>query len=327
MFSTQVSGIRLGALYVAPAMDRPVVSQKNDQREGIREADIYYRYRGRSERIRYQQLQRLLRERQESERDSWLSLLSKIGHVGVENVGVLNLIDGELSGRGGRLLISSDLLEKVQFIRHGRFAEINEPGEPTLRLVGDVRAIPPHSLAGVRMVRHPIVIDQREIMLNFLRQERSEAPVEYIRQACRESSPYTPIYHFARYANLGLEGLHELVSEESKRRNRLIERVEGARVTPVGTLGGTTPHALERREILAALPAGDVESLRRTDRARLFEAITHLAAREIPNALLPLLAEIVESELDAMDSPVRTTCRKAIAHLDEALSLPLLPPN
>ena len=31
-------------------------------------------------------------------------------------------------------------------------------------------------------------------MLCFLlRQERPEAPVEYIRQACRESSPYMPI--------------------------------------------------------------------------------------------------------------------------------------
>ena len=97
--------------------------------------------------------------------------------------------------------------------------------------------------------------------------------------------------------------------------------------TAVGTLDGVTPHALERREILAALSTGDLDSLRRADPARLFEAVTHLAVREVPSALLSFLAEIVESELDAMDSPVRTNCRKAVAHLDEALSLPLLPAN
>ena len=52
MFSIRVSGVRLGVLYVACAADRPVVSLRNDNREGIREADIFYRYRGRSARIR-----------------------------------------------------------------------------------------------------------------------------------------------------------------------------------------------------------------------------------------------------------------------------------
>ena len=115
LFSIHFGEARLGVLYVASAKEKPVVSLKYDQ-EGIRESDIYYRYRGRSQLIRYPELQRLLLERQQRERNSWLDHLSRVSRIGVENVGVLDLVDGELSGRGGRLLVSSDLLEKVQFI-------------------------------------------------------------------------------------------------------------------------------------------------------------------------------------------------------------------
>ena len=324
MFSTRVSAVRLGVLHVASAADRPVVSLRTDNREGIRESDIFYRYRGRSERIRYPELRRLLLERQERERASWLSLLSKVGRIGVENVGVLDLIDGQLSGPGGSLLISSDLLEKVQFIRKGRFAEVNERGAPTLRLVGDVQGIPPHALGPVRTVPQPLVIGEREIMLGFLRQERSEAPVEFIRQACRESSPYMPIYHFARCAGFGLDQLRERMLAEPRRRNSLIDRLGRSRVAPVGTLQGATPHAIERSEILETLTTADVESLRHRERARLFEAMTHFIPSQVPTHLLQFLAELVENELDTMSSSVRTNCRKAIAHLDETLNLPSL---
>ena len=319
LFSTHFGGVRLGVLYVALAKERPVVSLKDD-REGIREADIYYRYRARSQRIRYPELQRLLLERQHRERESWLDHLARVGRIGVENVGVLDLIEGELSGRGGRLLVSSDLLEKVQFIREGRFAQSDQPGAPTLRLVGDVEAVMPNSLAPVRTVARPLVIGEREILLTFLRQERPQAPTEYIRQACRETSQYLPIYHFARSADLGIAELRDLVSGEPRRRNAIHSRVEGARVTPVGALDATTTQALQRREILDALAQDDVDALRPRDRVRLFEAITHFVPTAIPAALLEFLVEFVQKEFDAASSNVRTICRKAVAHLDEAMN-------
>ncbi|MDE0386794.1 MAG: ATP-binding protein [Defluviicoccus sp.] len=319
LFSTHFGGVRLGVLYVALAKERPVVSLKDD-REGIRESDIYYRYRARSQRIRYPELQSLLLERQHRERDSWLDHLSRVGRIGVENVGVLDLVEGELSGRGGRLLVSSDLLEKVQFIRKGRFAQSGQPGAPTLRLVGDVEAVAPNSLAPVRTVARPLVIGEREILLAFLRQERPQAPIEYIRQACRETSLYMPIYHFAHSANLGIGELRDLISGEPRRRNAIHKRVEGARVSPVGTLNAMTPQAIQRREILEALAQDDVDALRPRDRVRLFEAITHFVPTATPAALLELLAELVQDEFDEASSNVRSICRKSVAHLDEAMN-------
>ena len=320
-FSTDLGGVRLGVLYVAPAKERPVVSLKNDK-EGVRESDIYYRYRGRSERIRYPELNRLLLERQQRERDSWLDHLSRVGRIGVENVGILDLIDGELSGQGGRLLVSSDVLEKVQFIRKGHFVQSSELGAPTLRLVGDVESVTPDSLAPVRVVAQPLVIGQREILLGFLRQERPQAPTEYIRQACRETSQYMPIYHFARCANLGIAELRDLVVGESTQRHAVLNRMEGKRVIPVGALDATTPQALERRDSLEALGQGDVEALRRRNPVRLFESVTHYIPCTTPTAVLQLLTEFVQTEFDAASSNVRTICRKAVAHLDEVMNGP-----
>ena len=319
VFTTQLGGVRLGVMYVAPPRERPVVSLKNHG-EGIREADIYYRYRGRSERIRYPELQRLLLERQQRERDSWLDHLSRVGRIGVENVGVLDLVEGELSGRGGRLLVSADLLEKVQFIRKGHFAQSGEPGAPTLRLVGDVEAVTPDSLAPIRTVAQPIVIGEGEILLGFLRQDRPNAPAEYIRQACRETSQYLPIYHFARCADLGIGELRDLVSGEPRRRSSLLDRVDGTRVTAVGALDATTYQASERRDILEALALDDVGALRDRNRVRLFEAITHYTPGAAPTALLRFLADFVLNEFDAASSNVRTICRKAVAHLDEIMN-------
>lgn len=319
VFRIEVAGAQLGVFAVSPVTARPVVCLKTDGQE-LREADIYYRYRGRSERIRYPELQALLTERQERERDAWLRHLARVARIGVENVGVLDLVDGELSGPGGRLLVSSELLEKVQFIRQGHFTERAGEGAPTLRLIGDVEAVAPGALGPVRTVAQPFAIGEKELLLGFLRQEHPAAPGEYIKQASRSSSMYMPVYHFARAAGLGLKSTREFVARESARGNRLLNRIDGATVSPVGSLSSRSPCAAERQRILEKLEAGDIEGIRNANRVRLFEAITHFEPTAAPASLLALLAEIVGTEFPALSSAERSNGRKAIAHLDEVLN-------
>lgn len=314
--SIDVSGVRLGFIYVAPAMARPVVSLKNNQE--VREADILFRYRGRTERIRYPELQRILDERQQEERDYWMEHLSRVARIGIENVGVLDMISGELSGRRGRLLVSSELLDKVKFIQKGHFAESDEPGAPTLRLVGDVQAVPAESLTPVQAV--PMVIGEKELMLAFLRDDQPEAPLEYIRQACREVSSYMPIYYFACKANLQQRQLWDFVRSESPSNERLLSRIEDSGVTPVGALEAATTPSVERRNIFESIVGGEVDTLRDRDRNRLFEAITHFHPTTRPTALLEFLADLIESEFDALPSVARTNCRKSVAKMDESLN-------
>ena len=64
--------------------------------------------------------------------------LRRIREAGVDNVAILNLRSGEVSGASGNFYVSEELLPKLQFIREGHFVESN--GAPALRLLGDIRA-------------------------------------------------------------------------------------------------------------------------------------------------------------------------------------------
>ena len=318
-FRIEIAGIQLGVLAVRPAVARPVMCIKNDGNE-LREADIYYRYRGRSERIRYPELQSLLVAGQERERDAWLKHLARVARIGIENVGVVDLIDGELSGPGGRLLVSSELLEKVQFIRDGHFTERHGDGAPALRLVREVQVVTPGSLGPVKTIVQPLAIGEKELLRGFLRQEHPQAPTEYVKQACRESSRYMPVYHFARAAGLGLKALRDRIVRESARRNGLLDRILGATVVPVGSLDSGSPSSNERQRILKMLQAGDMDGLRLTNPTRLFEAVTHYQPPSPPAELLGLLVELMEEGFDKLNSLERSLYRKAVARLDEVLN-------
>ncbi len=320
-FRIEVAEVQLGIFAVTAAGLKPIVCSRNDGKE-LREAEIFYRYRGRSERMRYSELQRVLEERQEQERNAWFEHLSRVARIGVENVGVLNLIDGEISGPGGRLLVTEELLERVQFIREGRFTERHDAGSPALRLVGEVQAIPPGALGPVTTIAQPLVIGQKELLRGFLRQEHLQSPKEYLKQACRESSRYMPVYYFARAAGLKLEAIRALVVQESARGNKLLNRIESETIVPIGPLDSGTLASKERGRILEKLRSGDIEGVRSANRIRLFEAVTHLEASGIKTKLLSFLADLIESSFDNFSSAERTTCRKAISRLDEMLNRP-----
>ena len=323
MLRIDLSGFPRGVLALAPAAEKPVVCVR-DHGDELREADIYYRYRGRSERIRYAELHRLMARNRSQERTAFLKHLRKIVRVGPENVGVLDLVDGELSGHRGSLLVGEDLLSRIRFIREGRFAESDDAGAPTLRIVGEAQIVASDSLLPVRTVVAPMVVGQKELMLRFLGQERPEQPIEYLKQACREGSPNMPVYHFARAAGLSLPALRALVLAETPNRRGLPARLDGALVDPVGSLVSDTQASLNRLEILRSLESGQTSNLLRHGHTRMFEAITHYHPAEAPPALLQALAGLVGS-FDDLNSVQRTLFRKAVAHLDEVLNRDALP--
>ena len=324
MFRIALVGFRLGVVAVAPAAEKPVVCVRDDGND-LREADIYYRYRGRSERIRYAELHRLMAQNRSQERSALLKHLRKIIRVGPENVGVLDLIDGELSGHRASLLLPEHLLSQIQFIREGRFAESSDAGAPTLRIVGEAEIVASDSLLPVRTIVAPMVIGQKELMLPFLCQERPEQPIEYLKQACREGSPNMPVYHFARAAGLSLPALRALVVDETPNRSGLLARLNGALVAPIGSLVSDTQVSLDRVEILRSLKSGQTSDLLRKGYTRLFEAVTHYHPAQSPTALLQALAGLVRESFEDLNSIQQTQFRKAVAHLDEVLNRDVLP--
>lgn len=319
-YSVNIGDTNLGVVSVEPAREKPVICIGSDGSD-LREADIYYRYRGRSERIRLGELQRLIAEKQKRERETFLKHLRKIVRVGPENIGVLDLISGELSGQRRSMLISDDLVGKLQFIREGGFKTNDETGMPTLHVVGDTKIVASDSLLPIRTVVSPKAIGPKDLILGFLHQESPQAPIEYLRQACRENSPNMPVYHFVRLAGLSLAQMKSMVLEETPNRNQLLRRLEGKLVRPFGSLSGDTEASAKRTMILNILEEdANFEKVQAYDPILLFEAVSHYVPISPPHSLMRTLANLVIDQFDRMNSSQRTGVRKAVAHLDEVLN-------
>lgn len=127
---------KIGILYTQQAKTKPIVCLKNDGE--LKEADIYYRYNARSERIKYPELKAMFDFVKEEERKSWMEHFEKISKIGPTNAAIMDTIGGEITGKGGTLVIDKKLIPKLKFINQGNF---QEKGKPVLRLIGDVKPV------------------------------------------------------------------------------------------------------------------------------------------------------------------------------------------
>lgn len=135
-FVIAVQSKNVGILYTHQANTKPVVCLKNDGE--IKEADIYYRYNARSEKIKYAELKMMFEQVKQEERKSWLEHFEKISKIGPTNAAIMDTIGGEITGKGGTLVIDKKLIPKLKFINEGSF---KEGGKPVLRLIGDVKPV------------------------------------------------------------------------------------------------------------------------------------------------------------------------------------------
>ena len=87
----ELYGKIFGLLYIHEAKDKPVVCTKDAGKE-LKEGDIYYRYRGRSERIKYSELRAILEAKRETEQRLWMQHLTRIARIGVRETGVFDLL-------------------------------------------------------------------------------------------------------------------------------------------------------------------------------------------------------------------------------------------
>lgn len=135
-FSERVRRKKVGILHIHVSSNKPVVCTKND--DEVKEAEIYYRYNARSEKIKYAELNILLKQIQEKEGKNWMNLFEKISKIGPTNAAILNVLEGRIDGQRGTLVIDRKLIPKIRFIREGNF---REKGWPTLKLVGEVKPV------------------------------------------------------------------------------------------------------------------------------------------------------------------------------------------
>lgn len=133
------NGLSFGIIYTFQANRKPIIAAKNYGSE-IKEGEIYFRYRARSEKIKYSELRQLLDDQMELRNDAWRRVFEKASSIDPVNVAMLDTLTGELSGSGGTVVIDESLIPKLKFIREGDFSQ--KKGSPTLKLIGNLQAVP-----------------------------------------------------------------------------------------------------------------------------------------------------------------------------------------
>jgi len=306
---------RFGLFYVWESGDKPVVAIRNAGTD-LKEAEIYYRYRARSEKIKYPELKRLLEEKRAREEKLWLQHITEIAEIGIQDAAILDLQSGAGRARGGKILIDESLVPQLQAIGAG------EPSQAELRIEG--RAIPKGFIRPIREVPTPMVIASGDIIRAFLLQRQVASPEQYIRQICFEPSGYLPVYYFAYLATLNLQGLQELVKSTKSRRGaktKLLERVTGSDdySRPIPT--DSSPHSQAKRQWLSHIEAQTVNlDVSVTELRRFLRTLCILEADEVDTEyLFPVLLRLFEDHYEDRVGYIAQNLRTALCHLDRVL--------
>ena len=116
----EIEGKTYGILYFAESRNKPVICRKNaEDGKSLKEGEIYYRYKGRTQTIRYAELKELMNERRKQEQLLWFKHLKEIARVGIHDTGVFDLRSGKISGKSGHFFINESLLGSTFFHSRG----------------------------------------------------------------------------------------------------------------------------------------------------------------------------------------------------------------
>lgn len=138
VFDFEVDNKKFGVIKISKSLNKPVVCKNNNDK--VQEGDIFYRYSGRSEKIKYPELRVILNETREMEQRKWIDHIQSIAKIGPQNIAILDTLNGELEHKGAqKLLIDKQLLKDIKFLQEGRFVE--KDGAPALKLLGSIQAI------------------------------------------------------------------------------------------------------------------------------------------------------------------------------------------
>jgi hypothetical protein len=321
----ELQGKTFGLLYIHEAKDKPVVCTK-DAGKYLKESDIYYRYRGRSERIKYSELRTILEATRESEQRLWMRHLETIARIGVREAGIFDLHTGSVTGAGGSFLIDESLLSQLAFIKEGEFSEIK--GKPALKLIGEVE---PMAGSVIGTTKKQIVktkgIRTADIVLSSLKQNDVPEPDEYIKQICFESTAFLPVYYFIKRSGMSLEQTVEMIEgvvSRSTTRGKLIERLRGGNTQALTIPNGSTASATKKRKYAEELRNKKINTeLSGKDLEYCLQALRGLSVDEVKSNskyIRDLLRNWFNKHYASAKGSMAGNLRRAICWVDEALN-------
>ena len=87
----ELDGRSFGLIYIHESHNKPVICKKSaDDAKHLKEGEIYYRYRGRTQTIRYGELKELIEERRKREQLLWFKHLKEIARIGIADAALFD---------------------------------------------------------------------------------------------------------------------------------------------------------------------------------------------------------------------------------------------
>jgi hypothetical protein len=320
----ELEGNIYGMLYIHEARHKPVICRK-DQGKELKEGDIYYRYRGRSERIKYSELRILLDINRTHEQQIWMQHFANIAKIGVKDAGIFDLKTGQVTGSTGSFLIDESLLSQLTFIKEGEFTEIK--GKPALKLIGSVKPVGgmPSNVLKKQIVKTK-GIRISDIVLSFLNQEDVLEPQEFIKQICFETTANLPLYYYMKKAGLSHDDTVEMLNgvvSRSNAKTKLIKRITEQTTQQLRISNDDNIKAKEKLEYVKQLINKSVDqSISDKNLEYCLQAIRLLSADEILKHkvyLCGLLKTWFNKHYASAKGVVADNMRRSICWIDEAL--------
>jgi Putative DNA-binding domain len=312
-----------GLIYVEESEFKPVIAISNGGNT-FSEAEIHYRYRGRSEKIKYPELRQIIEDNRQREQELWMRHLRRIASIGVHNAAIFNPEDGTVTGKAGTFVIDQQLLPKLNFIREGEFRETE--GTPAIKVVGEAQILAAGDSKGTESIERKAV-RLNEILEFFLLQKTPSEPKFFIEQACYEQTGYLPIYYFSQIAKLDLNRLKSLIENEASHmqgQKKLIDRLNTGDTKLFQAIPNTSSKSATikrnlRKDILAKTmsePATDEDVRHR------LESLQSLKKEDIDIEYIFPRVHAWYKQYWGKGGPLRSSLYKAICHLDKELFCP-----
>lgn len=319
-----------GIIYTYPLDNKPCICSKmynGDKKYSLEEGDIYYRYRGRSQKIKYAELEAIFDKNREKEAKKWLELIKNIAKIGVSKASVLNLSNGELRFDDSTIVIEKELIDSINFIKEGNFVE--KGGTPTLKLMGTIKDI--HTFDGI-IVKTPELkaIEPSDIIIDFLSNKVVDSPIEFIKVIMNCNSGFQPIYYYIKQSEQDIDGIKHFIIESGKDTQTiklLVSRLNG-RLEKKQELKSNDSNAnYNKRRYLNCLKNKQLETnssefLDEKHQTWLLQSFMYLDdTKIIENEVYykAILLELYEKFLKNKPGNVASCFRKAICRLDEVL--------
>lgn len=310
----ELNGNRVGALYVYPSLNKPLVCIK-DYDNILSEGTIYFRYNSRNSKIKSGDLITLIRKAKEEETTKWMELFAKVSSAGIENVGIFNTTSGEIkTSAGNRFIIDDRLLKNLKLLDK---YSIQEEGAEAVRIIGNIDE------AGT-VINRPFAIHDDDILNAFLNEETVQQPIEFVESICYQSSGIFPSRYFIQLSDLTIaQAIQkiEAVNTNTSSKNKLLKILRNEddylqNLKNNCSLETETATGEQRRHFYQQMIDGEELIIENEGQAkRVLEAVLNLEKDNYDGGVVKSALKVIVNRFYKTNH-LRTQIRQAITYLD-----------